>query len=243
MVRRAVGTGEGRTLTDREGVVVLARSDSARLPGKVLELIGERCLIELVVERVQHAVDADRVIVATSDRAVDDELAATVARRGWSVHRGPVDDVLGRLHAAAAACDLDPVVRVSGDSPFVDPATVRRVLERHARGDVDLATNVFPRTYPAGTSVEVLSGALVDRLATCATEPRDREHVTAWCYDHPESVAIANVALEPPVRDVHLAVDEPLDLARARWIASELGARVVTAPLGEVIALARRFDS
>jgi spore coat polysaccharide biosynthesis protein SpsF len=234
-----VGAGEGDPLSG-PGVVVLARTDSARLPGKAIAEVAGRPMLELVVDRLRPAC-GDALVVATTDRGVDDDIAALARARGWSLHRGSTEDVLGRLRDAGTAAGFDPVVRISGDSPFIDAATVRRLLEEHESAGAELTTNVFPRTFPAGASVEVLTMALLDRLAATVTDPDDREHVTRWCYANPGDVRIHNVE-RPPLRDVHLAVDTADDLARARFIADRLGTRVLDAGLDEIATLAREWE-
>ncbi|HNV70784.1 MAG TPA: NTP transferase domain-containing protein, partial [Candidatus Ozemobacteraceae bacterium] len=49
---------------------------STRLPGKVLLKLGGRTVLEQVVRRARRASRIDRVVVATSDRAEDHEIAA-----------------------------------------------------------------------------------------------------------------------------------------------------------------------
>lgn len=201
------------------GVLVLARLDSRRLPGKVLADLGGRTLLGRVLDRVRLVPDVDRVIVATSDRSVDDPVAAAAGTEaGVSVYRGPGGDVLGRCLAAAEHHGLDVVVRISADSPFVDPGVVAAVMGA-LRPGVDLATNVHPRTWPPGTSAEALTRDALARLADATDDPDDREHVTRYAYAHPAEFAIANV--EAPgggVGGVSLTVDEPEHLERARAV-------------------------
>ena len=77
----------------------------------------------------------------------------------------------------------------------------------------DLATNVFPRTYPAGMSVEVVRSETFERVVPGLNDPGDREHVTSYFYRHAEQFRIVNFAGEAPRRDVHLAVDTPEQFA------------------------------
>jgi len=141
------------------------------------------------------------------------------------VFRGSLLDVLGRAAACARRFDLDPLVRISGDSPFMDPAVIDRVIERHAATSPDITTNRFPRTFPPGITVEAISRACMDRLDAEARDAEDREHVTTFVYKHADRFRIENVAAtRPGLPEVTLTVDTPEDLAVARKLKSRLAA-------------------
>src|SRR4051794_2173021 len=108
--------------------VVQARSGSTRLPGKVLREVGGRPLLAYLLERLEHAVLIDGVVVATSDDASDDSVVAFCRTVGADCHRGPVADVAGRILGAVRERDLDAFVRISGDSPLLDQGLVDRAV-------------------------------------------------------------------------------------------------------------------
>jgi spore coat polysaccharide biosynthesis protein SpsF (cytidylyltransferase family) len=226
----------------RLGILVFARMSSRRLPGKALLEIGGRPMLEHVLRRLGRVAGVPPIVVATSDRAEDDAIAAFASRHGAEVFRGDLADVAGRALAAAEAYGLDAFVRISGDSPFLDPALVAAALARHAADRPDVTTNVFPRSYPPGCSVEVVErSALAQALPRMTAE--EQEHVTLHFYRHAEACRIVNLVAPAGRYDgVHLAVDSAADLARARAVAAALGDRLLVADLDEVAALARAND-
>lgn len=245
MVCRRVGTYETATrvkLTDlpsNPGIIVLARLDSHRLPGKALEDVCGAPLVERVISRLSPVAP---VVLATSDRAVDDQLCEFAAAKDMPFFRGPADDVLGRFAQAARAYGFDPVVRISGDSPFVDPGLVKRMVAEHMDGSTDLTTNIAPRTFPPGNSVEVLSMGAVERMNDLNLDAEDREHVTRFIYRNGDGFSIRNiVSCKTYEADLALTVDEPDDLEKARWITSRLP-NPATAEFGEIVALARDWS-
>jgi spore coat polysaccharide biosynthesis protein SpsF len=100
-------------------------------------------------------------------------------------------------------------VRVSGDSPLLDQQLVARGVALFTESGADLATNVSPRRYPAGMSVEVVRTETFERIVPELDEQYDREHVTNYFYRHADRFRIESFALDVPRRDVHLAVDTP----------------------------------
>ncbi|UTW53698.1 hypothetical protein KFF05_12495 [bacterium SCSIO 12827] len=141
---------------------------------------------------------------------------------------------------------MDTLVRVSGDSPFIDPSVITAVIQAHERERPDLTTNVFPRTSPPGISAEAMPLATLERLNAEVPEDRYREHVTLYAYETPDAFRIVNVPAsgadyrEEGHAGLHLAVDTPADFARAEWIARHLPSR--DAGLGEIARLAKEHD-
>ena len=47
-------------------------------------------------------------------------------------------------------------IRISGDSPLINLKIIDRAISLHKKNkNVDIITNVFPRTFPMGQSVEI----------------------------------------------------------------------------------------
>jgi spore coat polysaccharide biosynthesis protein SpsF len=196
------------------GIVIQARMSSARLPGKVLADLAGKPMLGWLVDRMQ-SIGSVPVIVATSIDETDDAVASYVAARGVRCFRGPLDNVLERYAGACRKFGLEAVVRVNGDSPFLDPALVQRALDLFAASDVDLVTNVFPRSFPKGQSVEVVRAAALDAISGDAGAS-EKEHVTARFYSQPERYRILNFSAPSSHADVQMSVDTAHDLDIAR---------------------------
>ncbi len=193
----------------RVGAVVQARMTSARLPGKVLAPLAGRPARTWLLERLERAEGLDALMVATSTDASDDAIAAYCEARGTDCVRGPLHDVAARVLAAAHAAELDALVRVSGDSPLLDQALVDRGAELMRLSGADLVTNVRPRTFPPGQSVEVIR---TDALAAATGDP---EHVTGPLYDSP---FVVRFKTDPPRTAPALTLDTRADHARLEAI-------------------------
>ena len=108
-------------------IVIPARYESSRFPGKPLARIAGRPMIEHVCERARQAPGVDRVIVATDDRRI---VSAVEAFGGEAVMTRP-DHATGtdRLAEVADGLTCDIVINIQGDEPLLEPAMVRQVLE------------------------------------------------------------------------------------------------------------------
>lgn len=202
--------------TDNGAIVVFARMDSRRTPGKVLADLGGRLMLGRVLDRLHRSSRCRRLIIATSDRPVDDPVATFAATEGVSCFRGAADDVAGRAAACLDRFGLNWMLRISGDSPFIDPNVVDGVIDLFLRDRPDLATNVHPRTFPTGCSAEAVTAAAMRRILHETSDPSMREHVTAWIYAHAGDWRISNLsAADSRFTGTSLVVDTPEELALA----------------------------
>src|SRR6185369_6556391 len=125
-------------------IVIPARWDSSRFPGKPLAMIAGASLIQRVVERAARCARADAVYVATDD----DRIADHVAGFGGRVVRPEGDFATGTDRIAAALDLLDgdyqQIVNVQGDEPLIDAGSVDAVIEVLQTTGADIATLASP---------------------------------------------------------------------------------------------------
>jgi spore coat polysaccharide biosynthesis protein SpsF len=228
----------------RIGAVVQARMGSARLPGKVLMELAGRPALAYLLERLDRAEMLETVVVATSREPTDDPIAGFCAELRVRCHRGPHDDVAARLLEAAEEHGLDAFVRVNGDSPLLDQALVDRGVRLFAAGGRDLVTNVRPRSFPRGQSVEVIGTEALRSALPRLTAPADREHVTSGLYREPHGLVVENfdagaAGVGPDGGDVRLVLDTSEDAAAIERILAAMERPHWQYGWREVLALAR----
>ena len=119
--------------------IIPARYASTRFPGKPLQLIAGKPLVQHVVERCREAQSLEDVIVAT-----DDERIAKVAREFCTVEMTRTDHPSGtdRIAEVAARLDCDAVVNVQGDEPLIPAAVIDAVAG--ALTDAEMTTAATP---------------------------------------------------------------------------------------------------
>lgn len=206
----------------RINAVIQARAGSTRLPGKVLEDLGGRPVLEWVVRAAQAATRVDEVIVATSTVAGDDAVADLATSLGVPVVRGSEDDVLYRLVAALDAHPADAVVRLTADCPLLDPTLIDAVAGAWAAAPAhDYVSTVLVRCLPRGLDVELVSAQAlraVDRMAT----GHDRVHVTSALYADPSAYRLLGLCVTPAADDLRVTLDTPEDLVLLRALVAVL---------------------
>ena len=197
---------------------------STRLPGKVLERIGDRSLLAWTVDGVRAIPDLAAVVVATTTEAGDDRVADAAAALGVEVHRGPVRDVLTRCYEAVAPHDPELVLRQTADNPFPDPTIAAGQVDALVAGGLDY---IGIAGWPIGIAAEVFRMEALSAATHEATAAADREHVTPYLYGHPERFRIGTLprtALAPVAGERwRYTVDTPEDLELARALAERFG--------------------
>ena len=147
--------------------IIQARMSATRLPGKVLLPLGEGTVLEHTIGQVKKAKSIGRVVVATSDGADDDTIAALCEKVGVPVFRGSLNDVLDRYYSAAKKFGAEHIARITSDCPLIEPGIIDRVVRELIDSDppADYACNLLPRrTYPRGLDVEAFWFATLELL-------------------------------------------------------------------------------
>jgi len=208
-------------MASRPGILLQARMASTRLPGKALELIEGRPLLEHCLRRLLSAGVA-RVVLATTVLEEDSVLCDLATRLGVAVYRGSASDVLARMAKAADAFDLNPVIRATGDNPAVDIEAPGRALAAMRELRVDY---VCESGLPVGAAVEAVTRDALLRSAREANGPDDREHVTTWVKRRNDLWNLAFPAAPAPLHraDLRVTVDTPGDLAYVRSLYARAG--------------------
>ncbi|RUO77797.1 3-deoxy-manno-octulosonate cytidylyltransferase [Idiomarina seosinensis] len=113
-------------------VIIPARYQSSRLPGKPLVDIGGKPMIQHVVERAELS-GAAEVIVATDDERIEREVTRFGGRAMMtgSEHQSGTER-LAEITEQLALAENEIVVNVQGDEPFIPPEIIRQVADNLA---------------------------------------------------------------------------------------------------------------
>jgi 3-deoxy-manno-octulosonate cytidylyltransferase (CMP-KDO synthetase) len=110
-------------------VVIPARYDSVRLPGKALRQIGGKPMVQWVYE-IAGAAGAREVLIATDDARILDAARAFGAEAVMTSAAHPSGtDRIAEVAGARHWPQRDIVVNLQGDEPLMPPALVSQVAE------------------------------------------------------------------------------------------------------------------
>lgn len=170
------------------------------------------------LERIARSSRIDQVVVATSQEATDDELAAVLIERGVLVRRGPLDDVFARFSQVVDEFAPATVVRLTADCPLTDPGVLDDLVDLHLSSGADYSSNAIERTFPHGLDAECMKADVFARLNTLELTVDEREHVTLGIYSRPGEFTLSSLIQKPSWSHLRWTVDYPSDLTFVRAV-------------------------
>ena len=157
-------------------LVVQARINSSRLPGKVLmPIVDEIPLIGILLKRLKKVKKIDKIIVATSKNKENDSLVKFLEKNKYNFYRGSENDTLKRYYDVSKKNNAKIVIRITADCPLVDPNLIDKFLDIFKNEKPDYLANTFNldnlkkkynflKSYPDGFDVEIFTFKLLNEI-------------------------------------------------------------------------------
>ena len=190
--------------------IVQARMGSTRFPGKMLKKLGNYHIIDWVINRLKRSNNLDGIVLATTTLSEDDVLQQKAKFWGVDVFRGSNEDVLGRFDKAARYFEVNTIVRVCGDNPFVAPEEIDRLIEFFDNNPCDYACNHQNRLgsgYADGFGAEIFSSNLLNKIKRLTTKIRHREHITLYLWENRNKYKLKSVPAPDKLHHSDLCFD------------------------------------
>lgn len=193
--------------------IIPGRMDSSRLPGKLLVDVNGIPLIGYTIARAKRISGLSRLIIATTDRAVDDPLVEHADAQGLTVFRGNSRNVAQRLLKCASELGAQYFIRLNGDSPFVDSELIMEGMRHCSNHRIEFITNLIGRTFPYGIAVEIIKTKAFERAYVNMHKNEEYEHVTKYLYEHINMFEVEFMKSSfPELSRARLVVDTENDL-------------------------------
>jgi 3-deoxy-manno-octulosonate cytidylyltransferase (CMP-KDO synthetase) len=119
--------------------VIPSRYDSRRFPGKPLIDLDGKSMIRRVYEGVNQSSKIDKLVVATDDQRIADEVKSF----GGYVMMTSSDHVSGTercIEVVKNNEDFDILINIQGDEPLVDVAQIEQLIDAFDEEQVQIAT-------------------------------------------------------------------------------------------------------
>ena len=165
-------------------IILQARMNSERLPGKIMKPIMGKPMIGHLIERLKKA--SLPIILATSKNKENNVLCDYVKIFNINIFRGSEDNVLERFYFAAKEYKAKYIVRVTGDNPLIDGKFIYNSL-------ISIGKEIEERIYfstgkgsglPIGLSFEFFSFKLLEEAYKFANDKAFKEHVTPYMHQN-----------------------------------------------------------
>jgi 3-deoxy-manno-octulosonate cytidylyltransferase (CMP-KDO synthetase) len=127
-------------------VIIPARFESSRFPGKPLADLAGKTMIHRVWERCADAVGHDHVYIATDSR----EIVNSCQKFTSNILMTAVNCLTGtdRVAQAADRLNLDFAINVQGDEPLIDPGDILKVKIEYEKNPSCIVNAMCPINSP-----------------------------------------------------------------------------------------------
>lgn len=203
--------------------IIQARTNSTRLPNKILMLIKDKPVLQHVIERVKSAKKINRVIVATTVNSCDNPIVELCKSLGIPFYRGSEEDVLNRYYKCATKFECKNIMRVTSDCPLIDPKIIDDMIDIYYKNNYNTLVPLYygegngaKGGFPDGCNPEIVSFSLLKTVWKNATLPEEREHVTKYIYNNLSpnryKIKLKNKYPNIDLTTLHLSLDTKDDL-------------------------------
>lgn len=178
------------------GIIIQARTGSTRLPNKmVLPFYDNQGILEILLKRLCAKFGEIKVIVATTNNVNDDIIESVTKGLGLNCFRGDEQDVLGRFIAAAREFNIDKIIRVCADNPFLDMDALETLMREFKEVDCDYLAYSTSKNVPSiqthfGFWAEAVKLNALIFIDKSTSEIIFHEHVTNYIYNNTEKFKI-----------------------------------------------------
>jgi spore coat polysaccharide biosynthesis protein SpsF len=212
------------------GIIIQARTNSTRLPGKVLLDVGGEPLIIYIYNRIQSHFHLP-IIVATTNSNEDDDLVKMLIDKRISVFRGSENNVIRRFIDAAINKGFSDIIRICADNAFLDFDFLDQLIELW-KGDTENDYISFEfKNKPVilshfGVFAEIVKLSALEKVASLFPDNDIyKEHITNGVYMNPRIFKIRLINLDKeltPFEGIRLTIDTKEDFERITELMAEL---------------------
>lgn len=194
--------------------VITARMNSKRLPGKSMMKIEGKPLIGHVFDNIKKVKEIKSICIATSTMSEDDIIESYCIKNNIKVFRGKLNNVFDRFQKIALIYHEKEIMRISGDSPLIHPNLIKKIITYSKNKKFDICTNLFPRTFPKGQSIEIINTNSLMAINQKILSNKDKENVTSFFYNNPNKYKILNYSNNVNLNNINFSVDTKSDFKK-----------------------------
>lgn len=205
----------------RIAVIVAGRMKSQRLKKKATLAMGEKSSIVWCLESCLKFPNIDKVILATSTLEEDLILKDYLPNDPrMFFFQGEPDDVISRYIEACRINEIDVIIRVTADCPFVSSEIATILLREHFAKGADYTA---PLEFAVGTNCEIINLNALEKVIKYMGKAQLSEYMTWYFQNNPKFFKLNLVHLPNTlIRDYRLTLDFKEDLQMFERMLSEL---------------------
>jgi spore coat polysaccharide biosynthesis protein SpsF len=178
--------------------VLQTRMDPKNIHHKAILSLGGKPLLLMILERIKACRLLSMIVVTTTNDPVDEQVYQLCKNEGIPVFRDFRENQLNSDYKIALKYDADVLLKISVNSPLLDPSIITRMLKFYIENQnkYDYVSNLSPASYPKGNEVEIISYSSLKRAWESADDFHEKENSTLYLRNNPDKFRIGNVMWE-----------------------------------------------
>ena len=221
-------------------VIVQARLNATRLPGAILQTLGQQTALIRCLDRCRATPGVDLVVCAIPGDSAHDPVEEEAGDHGYMVVRGPGTDPLGLYAEAAEMAGATTLVHVPASAAFADPGLIAQTLALHRDSRADYATNAMPPRFPHGLECAVFSSRCLFEVEAASATVEARQSVSQALRADSRLVRASLTGPGGGLERLRWVLEREEDLVFLRAVFAALGADAARASAAEIAALCLR---
>lgn len=175
------------------GCIILARTNSRRLPNKVLLPVLGKPILYWLIKRIKKIRSIDKIILATTLNKSDDILVNFAIKNKIKFFRGSENNVVKRLYDAAKKFNLKNILEITGDCPIIDINIIEQLLDIYKKNSVEYVNNCNYRSYPDGMDVQIFDLNALKKTIKQTKNKIELEHIGLYQMRNPKKFKTINM--------------------------------------------------
>ncbi|WP_333886795.1 cytidylyltransferase domain-containing protein [Clostridium sp.] len=192
--------------------LIQARCTSTRLPKKHFRYIGDKMLMDWVVDRLKNVNEIDEIIISATCDISDVSLKTYAEKKkiGFYGYDGDINDVVGRHYNAVKNKNADYIVVISGDCPLIHEKFIKEQLYTLEQGYF----YTRPSTVCVHEGIDSYSMDCVEFLNDNSKTPYERENYGVIIRENLNLVKVGFIELDKKYTEniFRISVDNMADL-------------------------------
>lgn len=222
--------------------VIQARTNSSRLPKKVLAEIAGKPMIWHIVNRLRQVRKITDVVISTTNNAADKSLCQFAESAKIPYYAGSENDILDRLYQTGKKFNSTILIKVNGDCPLIDPTAIDRGLVTYlkAKKTPDMVVNSIMNTFPDGLQFGIFNFKTLSKLWSQIHDEFWREFIYMYLIENRDKFQIINLKNDTNLSYLRWVVDYPEDLEFVRRVYDNLYSQNSTFVTSDILSLLKQ---
>jgi len=193
-----------------------------------MEKVDDKPLLHYLIKQLSGSEKISEIIIATTKSKIDDVIVEFAEKNHIEVFRGDEFDVLGRYYNCAKQFQAENIIRITSDNPLIDPKIIDQCISKFEEKEIDFVSNCIKlqnnnwvhslNGFPSGTTCEIFTFGVLEKIESFAKKKLDREHVTSYMINNSNDFKITNICNSSDYSDFRFTVDYEKDFVVVKKI-------------------------